>query len=89
VFEENLLSTNVQSLRKSLLEQLTAASQLQGVVADLSSVSQIDSQGLNLLVGLYRECQRRGVSVKATGASVDIVRLLGYVNLAGLFGLAA
>jgi anti-anti-sigma factor len=87
-FEGDLLSTNVASLRSALLAELERNPACTSVVANLARSRRVDSQGLNLLISLYRECERRKVSFSVSQPQPDVLRLFTYLKLTQRFGLA-
>ncbi len=86
-FAGDILSTRVAALRTELLAGLSAHPGAKFVVADLAAAAVIDSQGLNLLVALLRECERRGIAFRVDKPSPDVHRMLTMLNLAARFGL--
>lgn len=87
VFAGDILSTNVAALRAELLLALGAHPDAAAVVADLANARVVDSQGINLLLALYRETERRKVAFRVENPSAEIRRLFDLLNLAGRFGL--
>jgi len=88
-FAGDLLSTNVDSLRNEILAALTEHSSAQSVIADMSNAGLVDSKGVNLLLALYRETQRRKLGFRLENTSADVSRLLALLNLNERFGLKA
>jgi anti-anti-sigma factor len=86
-FDGDLLSTNVAALRAELLPLFEQHSAARGVVADLGRAQKVDSQGLNLLVALHRETERRGLSFRVENPTSDIRRLITLLNLGPRFGV--
>jgi anti-anti-sigma factor len=80
-FGEALTSTTVLSLRLQFLSLLGQCSGVETITADLSRVPMIDSQGLNLLIGMYQDAREKGLSFRITGASEANRRLFALVNL--------
>jgi anti-anti-sigma factor len=89
VFPGDILSTNVAETRVALLGHLAAYPMASTVIADLGQSNLIDSQGLNLLVALYRECERRHAAFRVENPVPDIQRLFFALKLAERFGLVA
>jgi anti-anti-sigma factor len=87
LFPGDILSTNVGEIRVALLGHLSAYPMAGAVIADLGLSNLIDSQGLNLLVALFRECERRQVSFRVENPVPDIQRLFTALKLAERFGL--
>lgn len=87
-FAGDLLSTNVGSLRPKLLAALAENPTAQSVVADLARAGSVDSQGLNLLLSLFRETERRKIGFRVENPNPEVRRLLTLLNLATRFGLS-
>ncbi len=87
VFAGDILSTNVAALRTELLVTLGAHPEAKHVAADLTNSRTVDSQGINLLLALYRETERRQVGFRVENPSAEIRRLFDLLNLSGRFGL--
>ncbi|MCS7008620.1 MAG: STAS domain-containing protein [Chthoniobacterales bacterium] len=86
-FDGDLLSTNVHDLRPKLFQALEANPDATTLHADLKNCKVIDSMGLNLLIALYRECEKRKISFKAINVSPEVKRLFGFLNLTSRFGV--
>lgn len=85
--ENDLISTTVQDHLKvvqSILDELPPVDKL---TIHLDAVNAVDSQGLNLLVGIYQESRSRDWSFRIDGASPSIQRLFHFVKLSERFGL--
>jgi len=85
--QEDLLSSNVEVLRVACKEAIETASEVQNLFIDLSAIKVVDSKGLNLLIGLYQEANRRTWKFKVNGASSEIRQLFSFVKLAERFGV--
>ncbi len=87
-FESDLLSTNIASLRTELLAILEQhGGSVRGLVADIARADKIDSQGLNLLVALLRETERRNITFRVDKPNPDVRRMLMLLNLGERFGV--
>ena len=86
-FEEDLVSTSVKEYLSRCKEILAGQKNLKKVVADIGKVKMIDSQGLNLLVGLYQECNKRKLAFQITGTSPSLKRLFDFVKMSDRFGV--
>lgn len=87
-FEEDILSTNTLELKDALVELLNLTTQCNAIRLDLSAVDIIDSQGLNLLIGIYQECQKRQWQFTVHNPKSNVRELLQFVRLEQRFGLA-
>ncbi|OHE72148.1 MAG: hypothetical protein A2007_04845 [Verrucomicrobia bacterium GWC2_42_7] len=85
--DEDLVSTSVARIRQELLKIFENASLAQEVVVDVEHCSVIDSQGLNLLIALYKETTKRRLHFSVKGASPSTVRLFEIFKLKEPFGI--
>lgn len=88
-FDGDLISTTVVPVRAELIALLKAYPTATTLVANFPRVGQVDSQGLNLLIGLYREAQLRKIPFRIENASPSVRRLFGLLNLNERFGVTA
>lgn len=86
-FNGDLLSTNVAALRTELLTQLDTQTAATSVIADLANCKVVDSQGLNLLIALLRESERRKLLFLVENPQPEIRRMFTLLNLNTRFGL--
>lgn len=86
-FSSEILSTNVQTLRPELMQAIDQAEGITSVVADLAEARIIDSMGFNLLIGLFRECEKRRLNFHVINPSEEVLRLIKFLNLTDRFGL--
>lgn len=85
--EKDLISTTVSECLGDVQELLESIDSIESLSLDISQVNTIDSQGLNLLVGVYQECQSRDWAFRVTGASSAHRRLFQFVKLTDRFGI--
>ncbi len=85
--EEDLLSTSVDRLLSEWKGLLEKAENLGSISVDISKVNIIDSRGLNLLIGFYKECMKRQWSFRVVGCSKDIKRMFSLLKLSERFGI--
>ena len=63
------------------------ASAEESVVLDLSSVGQVDSLGITLVLGLFKSCQKTGAAFSVEGVRPDILRVFKLFNLNRFFSV--
>ena len=76
--EEDLLSTSVNRILTEAQNVLEENSDASALILNLEHVKSVDSQGLNLLVGLYQESQGRGWTFRVENVSAPIQRLFNF-----------
>jgi anti-anti-sigma factor len=80
-FEESLISTTVKRLRQQYIESLDPSSEINSVTFDIAQVDMIDSQGLNFIIGVFNEVQKKGMAFRLVGVSQANKKLFELVNL--------
>ncbi|GEM_PF-1607118 len=85
---ENILSTSIERMnaefKKLVAENEGAVSQIE---LDLNGVETIDSQGLNLLIGLYQECKRKQWGFRVVECTETVKWLFTIFKLNDVFGV--
>ncbi len=79
----DLVASTVEGHRSSLMKAIEEGSE--SVVLDLSSVDQIDSLGITLVLGLFKSCQKSGAAFSIEGVKPDILRVFKLFNLTKFF----
>ena len=86
--EENILSTNIDTLAKEFKELVNKSEdEANQIVLDLSGIDTIDSQGLNLLIGLFQECKKRKWGFRVSNCTENIKWLFSIFKLTDVFGV--
>ena len=79
VVDHDLMENHVQDLRSRLLSEMANAPGKR-VVLDLAPVKQIDTRGIALCIGLFKECRAKGC-VFSIEAGADLLRLFTTLKL--------
>ena len=85
--DDPLAAATLKPLQDQVAHYFADPGKFQKVVVDLSGVTVIDSLGVNLLVGLYKECRKHGKAYQVSHCSQPIRRLFGLYKLTGYFGI--
>ena len=85
--EEYLVSTIAAQTLEDWKKWLKEYSDATEVILDLSGARIIDSEGINLIIGLYRECTASEKEFRVEHASQDNIRLFKILKLSKVFGL--
>ena len=84
----NILSTNIESLASEFKEFVSAAEGAANkIVLDLEGIETIDSQGLNLLIGLFQECKKKKWGFRVTNCTENVRWLFSIFKLTEVFGV--
>jgi len=79
----DLVASTVEGHRTSMMKAIESATD--GVVLDLTSVDQIDSLGITLVLGLFKSCQKGGMAFSIEGVKSDMLRVFKLFNLTKFF----
>ena len=85
--EDPLAAATINPLHDQVVKLFADPSRFHTVVVDLSSVKVIDSLGVNLLVGLYKECRKHSKAYSVIGCNPAIKRLFDLYKLTTYFGI--
>lgn len=83
--QEDLLASSAQTFRTEMIEALESAQE--GVVLDLSAVSQVDSLGISLVVGLFKSCQSKELTFSVVAVNDNILRVFKLFKLTQFFSV--
>ena len=87
--EENLVSSVSSKTLETWKEWLGECDETPDIVIDIDKSEIIDSEGINLIIGLYRECTSFGKNFLGIYPSSDNLRLFVILKLSRIFGLQA
>ncbi len=85
--DETLCAVNVKALYDEFKSWFSGAQNFTGLVVNLGRVTVIDSLGVNLLVGLYKECRKNNKVFRVIEPSPAIRRLFELYKLTAYFGI--
>ena len=81
----DVLSTNAEQIRTEIFALFETApvkaAEWTTLVLDLNAAKMIDSVGLNLLVGLFKEAKKRGAKTSALINSPNLQRTFAFTRL--------
>jgi len=85
---ENILSTNIEALAKEFKEFVASADgQANQIILDVDGIETIDSQGLNLLIGLFQECKKKKWGFRVINCTENVKWLFSIFKLTDVFGV--
>jgi anti-anti-sigma factor len=88
VVEENILSTNIDAIAGGFKKTVEEADgEVNQIILDLEGIDTIDSQGLNLLIGLFQECKRKKWGFRVVNCSENVRWLFSIFKLTEVFGV--
>lgn len=86
VAEEDFLFNKAEKIQATLVKALESC-QSTSVVLDLTQTTVMDSIGIKLLLGLYKSCQQKGLSLQVDVSSETIIRLFQLCQLHNLLNI--
>lgn len=83
--ETDLVASRIEALRSFFMEKLVAHPEVTRVVLDVHGVETVDSLGVNLIVGLYREAMAGSRRIEIIGASEKFMKVASFFRLPAIF----
>lgn len=81
----DLVASKVESLRNSMVEKIQKNGEVSRVVLDVKGVDIVDSLGVNLIIGLYREVSSSSKSFEIIGGSEKFMKVANFFRFPSLF----
>ncbi|MDM8525008.1 STAS domain-containing protein [Desulfococcaceae bacterium HSG8] len=83
--ETDLIANRIEELRDYFAEQLNAHPDVSRILLDVSGIGSVDSLGVNLIVGLYRQVTSESKTIEIIGAGENFMKVAGFFRLTSLF----
>lgn len=83
--ETDLVASRIESLRNFFAEKMAAHPDAARVVLDVHGVETVDSLGVNLIVGLYREAVGASKTIEIVGANEKFMKVASFFRLPAIF----
>lgn len=78
---------SAESVRESIDTELEAYARIKNLVIDLAEVDFIDSSGLGMLLGRYRQVHKRGGKLVMIGPKPQVRRVLEMAGMTKIMGI--
>lgn len=85
--ETDLIANRIEELRDYFAEQLKNHSDASQVLLDVNGVELVDSLGVNLIVGLYRQVTNDSKKIEIIGAGENFMKVANFFRLTSLFSV--
>ncbi|MDM8549162.1 STAS domain-containing protein [Desulfobacterales bacterium HSG2] len=85
--ETDLIANRIEELRDYFAEQLKKHSEVSRVLLDVNGVDLVDSLGVNLIVGLYRQVTNESKTIEIVGAGGNFMKVANFFRLTSLFSV--
>lgn len=83
--ETDLVASAVEDLRDFFSDRLKNHADVSKVVLDVADVDLVDSLGVNLIVGLYRQVTGAGKTIEVVNAGENFMKVANFFRLPSLF----
>lgn len=84
--ETDLVASRISALRDYFLEELEATD-AGHIVLDVHGVDIVDSLGVNLIVGLYRQATAESRTIEIVGAGDKFMKVANFFRLPAIFSI--
>ncbi len=81
----NLVASQIEKLRDSFLEELKANPNVSKVVFKADEIETVDSLGVNLIIGIYRQVKAESKIFEITGAGEAFLKVANFFQFQALF----
>jgi len=85
--ETDIVASRIEELRDYFAEQLKEYSDITHVMLDVHGIDLVDSLGVNLIVGLYRQVTSASKTIEIIGAGKDFMKVAAFFRLTSLFSV--
>ena len=83
--EASLIASNVENLRQFFLEQLSNHPDDKEVILDVDGIEIVDSLGVNLIVGLFKQLNSQSKSFKIINAGEKFMQVAEFFRFTAIF----
>ncbi len=83
--ETDLIASRIEELRDFFMKQIEEHPDLNHVILDAHGIKFVDSLGVNLIVGLYRQLASASKSLEINGAGKNFMKVAGFFRFSSLF----
>ncbi len=85
IIETDLVASRIEELRDSCRKEFEGHPDVTHIVLDVSGVEFVDSLGVNLIVGLYRQSAAESKTIEITGAGKNFMKIANFFRFPSLF----
>ncbi len=83
--EIDLVASRIEELRDYFTKALGENPDADHVILDAHGVESVDSLGVNLIVGLYRQATAESKTIEIVGAGPNFMKVAGFFRFPSLF----
>lgn len=83
----DLIASRIEQLRMEILTQLKQHPDAQAIVLDAAAIEIVDSLGVNLIIGMYRQAAADGKSFEVVNAGSRFIKVARFFRFFSLFSI--
>jgi anti-anti-sigma factor len=83
--ETDLIASQIEELRNAVLEQMKKFPEVESVVLDAEGIEIVDSLGVNLIIGIYRQAVADSKGFEVINAGSRFVKVAQFFRFFSLF----
>ncbi len=83
----DLIASNVEPLRDSMLEELKKHTEIDKVVLDADGIEIVDSLGVNLVIGLYRQVNNEAKTFEIVNVGEKFMKVANFFRFPSIFNV--
>jgi anti-anti-sigma factor len=83
----DLVASRIEALRNAALAEMKKHPDVTGVVLDATGVEIVDSLGVNLIIGIYRQAVAEAKTFEVTNAGSRFVKVAQFFRFFSLFSI--
>lgn len=83
--EVDMVASRIEELRNFFVVQLESARDVNKVILDVDGVNVVDSLGVNLIIGLYREANSHSRIFMVKNAGPTFIKVANFFRFASIF----
>lgn len=83
--EVDLTASRIEELRDYFMRQIDQCENVSHVILDVQGIKFIDSLGVNLIVGLYRQLSMASKTLEIVGANKNFMKIANFFRFSSLF----
>lgn len=85
--ECDLIASQVASIRDTILEKLKSETGLSEIVLDVQNTEVVDSLGVNLIIGTYRQCESMSLKFEIINAGEKFIKVSDFFQFNSYFNV--
>ena len=85
--EADLVASHIEVLRDAVLAQMKKHPDVTGVVLDATGVEIVDSLGVNLIIGIYRQAVAEAKTFEVINAGNRFIKVAQFFRFFSLFSI--